>query len=144
VQYGIEFWGSSPLIEKVFKIQKNVLRRIYNLGWAESCRDTFFENKILTVPSLYIYMVLILTYNNIQSYSRPNKDSRHSNLLLYPKHKSAKFEKGAMYSGLKLFNKLPQQIKSCSTQRLFKSQLKQFLLSKVFYSVKEYLEYNDM
>jgi hypothetical protein len=54
------------------------------------------------------------------------------------------FQKGAYYSGLKLFNHLPQNIKILANEKkTFKSALKRFLTSKSFYSVEEYFEHRD-
>jgi len=56
------------------------------------------------------------------------------------------FQKGVTYSGCKIYNHLPPQIKKNSTNvALFKTTLKKFLLQYVFYSVDEYYQqnYND-
>jgi len=52
-------------------------------------------------------------------------------------------QKGVAYSGCKIYNQLPPQIKNISnTVALFKSKLKKFLLRYVFYSVDEYYQKN--
>jgi hypothetical protein len=55
-------------------------------------------------------------------------------------------QKGGAYSGCKIYNHLPPQIKKFLTNAaLFKTTLKKFLLQYVFYSVDEYYQqnYND-
>jgi len=55
-------------------------------------------------------------------------------------------QKGVAYSGCKIYNHLPPQIKKTSNNvALFKTTLKKFLLQYVFYSVDEYYQqnYND-
>jgi hypothetical protein len=55
-------------------------------------------------------------------------------------------QKRVAYSGCKIYNHLPSQIKEISTNAaLFKTMLKKFLLQYVFYSVDEYYQqnYND-
>ena len=55
-------------------------------------------------------------------------------------------QKGVAYSGCKIYNHLPPQIKKISNNvALFKTMLKKFLLQYVFYSVDEYYQqnYND-
>jgi hypothetical protein len=55
-------------------------------------------------------------------------------------------QKGVAYSGCKIYNHLPPQIKEISNNvALFKTTLKKFLLQHVFYSVDEYYQqnYND-
>jgi len=43
--------------------------------------------------------------------------------------------------GTKLYNKLPNYIKNLENLKLFKKQLKAFLLQYTFYSVDEYLSH---
>ena len=43
--------------------------------------------------------------------------------------------------GTKLYNKLPNYLKNKENLKLFKKQLKSFLLQQTFYSVDEYLSY---
>ena len=45
--------------------------------------------------------------------------------------------------GAKLYNKLPNYIKNVENLKPFKNQLKTFLLQQTFYSVDEYLAYNQ-
>ena len=53
------------------------------------------------------------------------------------------FQKGAYYSGIKLFNHLPLKIKSLTNKiKLFKPALKSFRNLHSFYSVEEYLNYS--
>jgi len=54
-----------------------------------------------------------------------------------------KYQKGAHYPGTKIFNPLPthQQYVAHAIQP-FKSALKRFLLSNLFYSTEEYSNYN--
>ena len=55
-------------------------------------------------------------------------------------------QKGVAYSGCKIYNHLPPQIKKISNNvALFKNTLKKLLLQYIFYSVDEYYQqnYND-
>ena len=50
-------------------------------------------------------------------------------------------QKGAQYSGIKLFNHLPVQIKRLASDiKPFEPALKNLLLSHSFYSIEEYVE----
>jgi len=52
-------------------------------------------------------------------------------------------QKGAYFSGIKLFNHLPPRIKILSNEiKLFKPALKRFFDTSSFYSVDEYLEHS--
>jgi hypothetical protein len=53
-------------------------------------------------------------------------------------------QKGAYYSGIQIFNHLPQGIKSLSDNvTKFKAALKEFLLLGSFYTLNEYLDWNS-
>ena len=53
-----------------------------------------------------------------------------------------KFQEGVYYSGIKIFNNLPHNIKDLANEtKLFQSALKRFLLSDSFYNREEYFNY---
>jgi hypothetical protein len=52
-------------------------------------------------------------------------------------------QEGVYYSGIRIFNNLPQSIRNLSSDVInFKQALKRFLLLGSFYSQNEYYEYN--
>ena len=59
--YGIRLWGgcAKHKLERVFRLQKRAIRVIFNLQPRESCRDAFRELDLLTLPSLYIFYVVV-------------------------------------------------------------------------------------
>jgi hypothetical protein len=51
------------------------------------------------------------------------------------------YQKGAYYSGVKIFNKLPSNIKNVNGNiTKFKTTLKRLLYAKSFYTLEEYFE----
>ena len=54
VKYGLIFWGKQRDVNKLFILQKRVLRIMIGLGYRSSCRAWFKQLEILTVPCLYI------------------------------------------------------------------------------------------
>jgi len=53
-----------------------------------------------------------------------------------------KYKKGVYYSGIKIFNHLPQNIKNLSWNvKKFKLTLKKFLLMGSFYTLHEYFDW---
>lgn len=58
VKYGIVFWGNSSHILRVFRVQKRIIRTIAGVSRASTCRSFFKKFRVLTVPSLYIYISL--------------------------------------------------------------------------------------
>jgi hypothetical protein len=58
LRYGITQWKGTKESIKILCIQKRVIRLITGLKRSESCRQTFKENRILTVTSLYVLKVI--------------------------------------------------------------------------------------
>jgi hypothetical protein len=53
-----------------------------------------------------------------------------------------KFQKGGYYSGIRIFNDLPHDIKDLANKiTLFQNVLKRFLLTNSFYNGEEYFNY---
>jgi hypothetical protein len=56
-----------------------------------------------------------------------------------PNSNLSKYQKGVYYSGIKIFNNLPPNVKNLSHNvKMFKRALKEYLLSHSFYSVEEF------
>jgi hypothetical protein len=63
--------------------------------------------------------------------------------LHFPTNKLAKVQKGVYYSGIRIFNNLPQGIRNLLNDTIkFKQALKMFLLAGSFDSLNEYYELN--
>jgi hypothetical protein len=112
----------------------------------DSCRHLFKQLGILPLQSQYIFSVLLFfvvknkeTFTTNQEFHSINTRSVIN--LHLPMCNLTIFQKGAYYSGIKLFNHLPQKIKSLSNEiKLFKPALIKFLTLHSFYSVKGYFE----
>jgi hypothetical protein len=65
--------------------------------------------------------------------------SRHGSDLHYPAYNLTKAQKGVSYSGIKVYNNLPHNIKSLSNNpNKFKPALRSFPFVGYFYSLDEY------
>jgi len=143
MSYGVIFWGQSPDSLKVFLLQKRVIRTMMGCGGRDSCRRLFVELGILTLPSQYIFCLLLFVVKNKKLFSS-NKDL-HSidtrqqwNLHLLSAHLK-KYQLGPYYMGIKLFNTLPPFLKNESHNPVrFRSLLKKFLLNTTLYSLDEF------
>ena len=72
-------------------------------------------------------------------------NTRHKADLFPPTSSLSKYHKGVYYSGIKIFNHLPQHIKQLSRNiKKFKSALKRLLLLGSFYTLEEYYDWNLM
>lgn len=142
--YGIMFWGAAAehLLNRVFVLQKRSIRILCGLNSRESCREHFRNEKILTLPSLFILAISVFVFCNPDSFSSLNHcyDTRHKSNLAVPNHKFAFYEKSVLFLGPKIFNRLPRSIQSCNSLNSFKHNLKSYLVENAFYSLNEYLE----
>ena len=69
-----------------------------------------------------------------------NLDTRQRNNLHLPQANLTIYQKGAYYSGIKIFNNLPLEIKNVAgDQKKSETALKKFLYTYSFYTMEEYL-----
>jgi len=141
LRYGVAFWGNSVNSITIFKIQKRIIRAMFNLKYRQSCKPYFKTYKILTLPSLYIFETLsLLAVNKDKALSTPSCPySLRRNHLQYPTHRLTLYEDGAYYSAIKLYNRLPEDLKNIHSVTKFKDSLKSHLLNHAYYSVGEFL-----
>lgn len=142
--YGILFWGScaQSYTNRIFVLQKKVLRIMFNLNTLTSCKRTFIDKKFLTLYGIYIYAVLCYFFKHRKYYLKINDNSfyitRNANLMYYPIHNLTIYERGLFYSSLKLFNSLPTSLKQINNFNTFKNNLKELLINCAPYDILEY------
>jgi hypothetical protein len=120
-----------------------------NAGNRESCRELLKKLNILPLQSQYILSLLLFIVQNIGEFTTNSEvhaiKIRHKSDLYPPSIKLAKCQKRAYYSGIKVFNHLPQNIKNLSRNvKQFKLALKKFLLRGLFYTLTEYFGWTSM
>jgi len=135
--------GLSPDSVKVLLIQKSVIRTMIGGGRRDSCRTLLQELGILTLPSQYIFCILLFVVKNSKLFS-VNKDlhlinTRQQSNLHQPLAHLQKYQLGPYNMGIKLFNILPASIKDEShNPPRFRSPLKKLLLETTLYSLDEF------
>jgi hypothetical protein len=144
MSYGIIFWGNSSHSSPIFRLQKKVIRIMEGCGSRVSCRNLFKKLQILPLASQYILSLLMFVVQNKKLFSTNNEnhnlDTRQRNNLYLPQANLAIYQKGAHYSGIKLYNKLSLEIKKAAdNQKKFKIAVKKFLYMYSFYTIEEYL-----
>jgi hypothetical protein len=111
MSYGIIFWAGSSYANKVFILQKKIIRITTNAKIRESCRVIFKKLEILPFYSQYIYSLLLFVINNKDVFNF-NIDIHkyttrfHGNLHV-PIINITRFKKGAYIMGIKIYNHLP-------------------------------------
>ena len=145
MSYGIIFWGNSSSSIDIFRIQKRLIRIITGKSRCDSCRDLFKQLQILTLPSQYIFSLLVFVVKNMALFQFNSdihdKNTRYNTNLHLPNTNLTLVQKGVLYSGSKIFNHLPIHIKTFTGDlKLFKSKLKTFLVDHSLYSLEEYYQ----
>jgi hypothetical protein len=146
MSYRIILGGNQPYSEKIFKIQKRVIRIITNSRIRDSCRELFQRLKILPLYSQCIFSLSIFVIKNKLLYNTINQihsvHTRFKTNLHPPIANLTKFQKRVYYSGIKIFNSLPHDIKGLANGiTLFWNVLKRFSFINSFYNSKEYFNY---
>lgn len=138
--YNILIWGGVNL-ERVFIMQKKIIRLIFNLKYRESCRETFKKHNLLTVVSIYIYNCALYVKTNYSKFetNAVNHDypTRNNNELRAQHHRTSLSETSPKYAGITIYNSLPVELKNINIF-MFKKKLKLFLSHKCFYTLQEY------
>jgi hypothetical protein len=140
----IFLWGSSSVMKSVFLAQKRVIRVLLRLGSRDSCREGFKRLGILTVPSLYIYSMLMFVVRNRKLYLTNSNihhiNTRQAGMLHVSSVRLSSAKRGVLYSSIMVFNKLPQNLQKMSDNvKIFKSTLRSYLAASTFYSLDEYI-----
>ena len=147
LSYGILLWGSSTDAKHLFRSQKKLVRIIGNLKNDETCKPIFKSNNILTLSSIYILECckFVKQHSNLftkRSDVPMSHNLRNQNRLLLPASKLTLHATSPYVMCIKLFNKLPNDIKSINDLKNFTITLKKFLINKCYYDNNEYLNDN--
>lgn len=147
VVYGLALWGGSTDVSKIFILQKRCVRILDNLESNRiSCRDSFKNLKIHTLTALYVIELckIIMRYPG-KFPLRPEGESsrlneRYKYNLEIPKSRTKSYDRTTKMAAIKVFNKLPDDIKMLKGNK-FLNRVKQFLLVISPYSLNEFLEF---
>ena len=145
VRYGICFWGncSRGLFNLVFMLQKWAIRYMFGAGYRDSCRPLFKSHKILTLTSLFILETVRLMYKKHKS-GIDNRSlcsgyaTRQTHHIELPIPYSTLIKKSIVYDSKKIFNHLPINARTATSERIFEAMVKGLLLEKAYYSLEEY------
>lgn len=142
LSFNIILWGQSVEVERIFIVQKRILRIMFNLGFRESCKPHFKTHNILTLTSIYIFKIAcfihekrhtLISHANLHEYP-----TRHRDNIYIDRHRLEKYKHSPLCAGSYIYNKLPKQIKSATTFYVFKKLLKEYLLKEAFYNLNEF------
>nr|CAH7721131.1 unnamed protein product [Callosobruchus chinensis] len=132
--YYYSYFQSAPQANRIFIIQKRVMRLMAGVDRRTSCKTIFVSMRILTLASIYIFELLVYIKTNLtdfRSLSHSHEYNTRNGLTLeVPAHRLSKTESSPNYMSIKLYNKLPEKIKQMDL-RNYKNNIKELLLNAV-------------
>lgn len=142
--YGLIFWGSSSHMNKPFVVQKRVVRCMEGVSQNTHCGPLFRKYQLLTLPSLYVFLLLMLVHKN----SLQNKIEKRSNVHNYntrckdninmPYSRLTIGQNNPLYQGFKFYNKLDENLKNITNLRKFKKKISELLVGKTLYKIEDF------
>lgn len=143
LNYNVQIWGQSVESNRVFILQKRIIRLMYNIQQFESCRNVFKTNNILTLTSIYLLKILTYIHINKNKYLLNSDFHKHETRLKdvfrLKKPNHTFYKKSPIYAGCDLYNKLTPFYKSIGSVKTFKIRLKTLLSQNSIYNIDEFL-----
>lgn len=140
--YGILLWGQCADSQKILLKQKSAIRAIYQMKTTDSCREIFKRERILTITSYFILTCVKYVHQHRNKFPKNsfyhNYNTREKNNYALPYSRIKKTQQGPNHTCLKLYNKLPNDIKT-SNLSAFIRKVKNLLLENTIYNLTEFL-----
>jgi len=142
---GIIFRGNSHHSDRIFKIQKRMIRIITNTGRQDSCHQLYKQLQILPLPSQYIFSLLAFVNKNrglfLSNSEIHDINTRYNYNVHLPSTNLTLEQKGVLYSESRIYNHLPLNNKILlNDAKHFKSTLRSYLIEHMLYSLDEYYQ----
>jgi hypothetical protein len=122
VKYGIIYWGNTRDSHKVFLMQKKIVRITMGVGPTHSCRDQFKKLEILPIPCVYLLSLMTFVVNNYDKFLVNNSlytiSTRNNDHFHIPVSHLLSYQRSVYYSGIKLFNVLPNSISTLRAEKI--------------------------
>lgn len=147
LSYGVLLWGHTSACQRLFIIQKCVIRLLSYAKSRDHAKPLFRKLNILTLPSLFILRSLLNVKHNLSSHQTSESfhtyNTRNKRNLVPARHRVNAARNGSNYHGIQFFNKLPTSIRELP-DKAFKTHLEDYLKEKAFYSFHEFLSCPDL
>ena len=146
--YGLIFWGNSTNIHRVFRLQKKIIRIISGVGTKSSCRGLCRKFNILPVVCQYILSLMLFIVDNQNNFQTNLNihaiNTGNKNQLHFPSASLSCFQKGVFYSGIRIFNSLPDNIRNLRNDKVQSKRSCKNISLLTLYSITEFLELNKI
>lgn len=141
LRYGLILWGNSVNFQNAFVLQKKCIRSVCGAHYLDSCKPLFKKLNILPLPCLYILEVGIFVHRYDDLFKK-FKDFQHrgrvGERLWTPPQRLAMYSKNIYCMAVRIYNKLPDNFKKLTFNE-FRFKLHNFLLSKLYYTINDFL-----
>jgi hypothetical protein len=123
-----------------------IIRITTNIGRRDSCRQLFRQLQILPLPSQYTFSMFVFVNKNRELFLSNSEihdiNTRYNHNLHLASTNLTLVQKGVLYSGSRIYNRLPLSIKALSNDaKSFKTTLQGYLIEHAFYSLDEYYQF---
>jgi hypothetical protein len=113
----------------------------------DSCRQLFKNWGIIPIYSQQIFSLMMFVVKNIYLYTTNQEihgvNTRQITDLHLISIRLIAFKEGAYFTGMRIFNHLPTNVKTQANKiELLTSALKRYLILKSLYSLNEYFNYS--
>ena len=119
-----------------------------NVDSRTSCHSLFKQLGIFPLQSQYIFSLIMFVAKNkelfVSNERVHNFPTRSHDDLHLPNANLTAFQKGVYFSGVKIYNNLPNDLKKTFHNIYrFQKALKRFLLDNPFYTLEEYYSWKE-
>ncbi|PSN39175.1 hypothetical protein C0J52_20381 [Blattella germanica] len=109
-----------------------------------SCKEYFRQYNIMTVYDLYIYELLEYIHANKSKFSIGSDfhiyNTRYKSNFVVPLHQLSTYNRTLMVQGIKLYNRLTDNMKQMTEMNNFKNCVKKIILGVCPYSFNEFVQ----
>ncbi len=136
--YGAAIWGGAckTYINSLFVSQKKVLRIMNHKGRYDHTNSLFHQHNMLKLSDVIELQTGLFVYNALNifsvdcSFQYPDRNitTRRPTDLKIPSFRTSHSQQSVSYRGVKIWNKLPQDIRDANSRASFKNKVKQKLL----------------
>ena len=134
LNYNILHWGNTNDIhlKPLIIIQKRIVRAIADADYLAHTSPLFKRFNLLKLVDLYNFQAVLDTHKKIQKglyQIEHNVNTRNCNLAKPKSHRLTRTQQSITFSGPKLWNSLPPEIRRIKSLSIFKKKLKTHYLS---------------
>ena len=145
ISYGLEVWGCTykTFIDKIYVIQKMIVRAITFSGFMTSSAPLFFTLKILDIYKFHRYLTATFMYKLIHLQlphpvydyckffeHRYNTRQKDTKTLVLPKVKTEHGKRSISFYGSRVWNSLPLDVKEKPSVKSFCKELREMMLNE--------------